>query len=142
MIREDEPPPRAVVWARPTPSRRSRPTAGRSPAARRLVRGDLDWVVMKALEKDRDRRYESAAAFAADVERFLNHEPVAAGPPTVTYRARKFVRRNRKAVIATRLVLLALIGGVIGTTWGLIRAAEQPDRAEQATDRAFHALEH
>ncbi|MBX9581919.1 MAG: protein kinase, partial [Gemmataceae bacterium] len=61
----------------------------------RVVRGDLDWVVMRALEKDRGRRYESAAAFAADIDRFLHHEPVSAGPPSALYRVRKFVRRNR-----------------------------------------------
>ena len=82
----------------PTPSSRlaaadSSPSAaanrGTEPARLgRLVKGDLDWVVMKALEKDRGRRYDSAAAFAADVERFLNHEPVAAGPPSRWYKAR------------------------------------------------------
>ena len=123
LIREDEP---------PAPSRRlgtsdALPSVAanrRTEPARlgRLVRGDLDWVVMKALEKDRDRRYESAAAFAADVERFLNHEPVSAGPPTAAYRVRKFVRRNRAAVIAAGLVLLALVAGVVGTTWGLVEA--------------------
>ena len=61
----------------------------------RFVRGDLDWIVMKALAKERERRYDSAIGLANDVERFLNHEPVTAGPPTAAYRLRKFVRRNR-----------------------------------------------
>jgi tetratricopeptide (TPR) repeat protein len=82
----------------------------------------LDWVVMKALEKDRSRRYGSATEFAADVERFLNHEPVQAGPPTVRYRTRKFVRRNRGPVLAAAVVAVALLCGTIGTTLGLVRA--------------------
>src|SRR5262245_22270714 len=88
----------------------------------RLVRGELDWIVMKALEKDRSRRYETANGFAADVQRYLCGEPVTAFPPSMSYRFRKFVRRNRPQVIAASLVLLALIAGVIGTTLGLIRA--------------------
>src|SRR5262249_49332094 len=72
----------------------------------RFVRGDLDWIVRKALSKERDRRYESANGFANDVERFLKHEPVLAGPPSAAYRLRKFVRRNRPQVVAGGLLLL------------------------------------
>ena len=72
----------------------------------RLVRGDLDWIVMKALAKERNRRYESAIGLANDIERFTNHEPVSAGPPTAAYRMRKFIRRNRVQVAAAALVLL------------------------------------
>ncbi|HEY2785464.1 MAG TPA: hypothetical protein VGJ05_10865, partial [Fimbriiglobus sp.] len=107
----------------------------------RFVRGELDWVVMKSLEKNRDRRYDSAAAFADDVERFLNHEPVTAGPPTAGYRMRKFIRRNRPQVIAVSLLFLTLLAGVVGTTWGLIRADRQRVRAENATDRAERSSE-
>jgi serine/threonine protein kinase len=91
----------------------------------RLVRGDLDWIVMKALEKDRARRYETASAFAADVQRYLNDEAVVACPPSAWYRFRKFVRRHKGPVFAASLILLALVAGVIGTTWGLIRAEQQ-----------------
>ncbi len=91
----------------------------------RLMRGDLDWVVMKALSKERERRYASAVGLADDLERFLNHEPVSAGPPTAAYRLRKFVRRNRVQVSAAALVLLALVVGVIGTTLGLREARRQ-----------------
>ncbi|VTR96206.1 serine threonine protein kinase : Cyclin-dependent kinase-activating kinase (Fragment) OS=Gemmata sp. Wa1-1 PE=3 SV=1: Pkinase: TPR_2 [Gemmata massiliana] len=98
----------------------------------RFLRGDLDWVVMKALAKERDRRYETAAAFAEDIERFLNHEPVLAGPPGTAYRVRKFVRRNRVQVAAAGLVLLALLGGIAGTTIGLVRAEIRRAEAEQA----------
>jgi WD40 repeat protein/serine/threonine protein kinase len=98
----------------------------------RFLRGDLDWIVMKALAKERDRRYESATGLAGDVERFLNHEPVLAGPPSAAYRLRKFVRRNRPQVIAGSLLLLALLGGIVGTTFGLIQALRaRADEAEQ-----------
>jgi serine/threonine protein kinase len=78
----------------------------------RTLRGDLDWIALKALEKERDRRYESAAALAADIERHLKNEPVEAGPPSVRYRLRKFVIRNKFAFAATGAILLALIGGL------------------------------
>jgi serine/threonine protein kinase/tetratricopeptide (TPR) repeat protein len=97
----------------------------------RLVRGDLDWIVMKALAKERGRRYASALGLADDIEHYLNHEPVAAGPPTAAYRLRKFVRRNRTQVTAAALVLLALILGVIGTTVGLFEARRQKRQAEK-----------
>ena len=82
----------------------------------KLVRGDLDWIVMKCLEKDRSRRYETANGFAMDVQRYLANEPVQACPPSAGYRLRKFVRRNRGPVLAAGLVLLAIIAGVIGTS--------------------------
>jgi eukaryotic-like serine/threonine-protein kinase len=91
----------------------------------RFVRGDLDWIVMKALAKERQQRYESPIALSHDIDRFLNHEPVTAGPPTAGYRFRKFVRRNRPQLVAASLVLLALVGGIIGTTLGLFEARRQ-----------------
>ncbi len=100
-------------------------------ALSRLVRGDLDWIVMKALAKERNRRYDSAIGLANDIERFANHEPVSAGPPTAAYRMRKFIRRNRVQVAAAALVLLALVGGVSGTTVGLLEARRQGARARQ-----------
>jgi serine/threonine protein kinase/tetratricopeptide (TPR) repeat protein len=102
-----------------------------------LVRGELDWIVMKALEKDRGRRYETANGFANDIERFLNHEPVTAGPPTVAYRLRKFVRRNRGLVIAASLVLVALVAGAIGTTAGMLEAMRAAAAERQATNDAL-----
>jgi serine/threonine protein kinase/DNA-binding SARP family transcriptional activator len=112
----------------------------------RLFQGELDWMVMKALEKDRGRRYETANGFALDIQRYLADEPVLAGPPGAAYRLRKFVKRNRPQVLAAALVLLALLGGVAGTTWGLLRAqtardAEAFQRAEAETqrDRAVEA---
>ncbi len=98
----------------------------------RLLRGDLDWIVMKALAKERERRYASAVGLADDVERYLNHEPVSAGPPTAAYRLRKFVRRNRVQVAAAGLVLLALTLGVVGTTLGLIEARRRAATGREA----------
>ena len=95
----------------------------------RLVRGELDWIVMKALEKDRNRRYETANGFAPDVQRYLADEPVQACPPSAGYRLRKFVRRNKGPVLAASLVLFALLAGIVGTTWGLIEARRQDVRA-------------
>jgi serine/threonine protein kinase len=98
----------------------------------RFVKGELDWIVLKALAKERDRRYETANGFAKDIERFLNHEPVLAGPPTAGYRLKKFIRRNRGPVIAASLVLLALVAGVIGTTIGFVRASRATEQERLA----------
>jgi serine/threonine protein kinase/tetratricopeptide (TPR) repeat protein len=97
----------------------------------RLVRGELDWIVLKALEKDRTRRYDTANGFALDVQRYLADEPVLACPPSAGYRFRKFARRNRGPVLAASLVFLALVVGVIGTAWGLIRAGHALREKEQ-----------
>src|SRR5262249_42485194 len=97
-----------------------------------LVRGELDWIVMKALEKNRGRRYETANGFALDVQRYLEGQPVLAAPASRIYRLRKFVRRNRGSVAAAGLVLLTLIGGIAGTTYGLIRAEERRVEADKA----------
>jgi len=149
LIREQDP---------PTPSSRLSTADGTPSVAAnrqtepaqlgRLVRGELDWIVMKALSKERDRRYDSAGGFATDVEHFLNHEPVQAGPTSAAYRTRKFIRRNRAVVTAAGLVVTALVVGVVGTTWGLVREATQRARAEEATvraersaDQAFRALD-
>ncbi len=79
---------------------------------------------MKALAKERDRRYDSAIGLANDVERFLNDEPVTAGPPTARYRTAKFIRRHRGQVVAASLVVLALVGGIVGTTLGPLRGPQ------------------
>jgi WD40 repeat protein/serine/threonine protein kinase len=103
---------------------------------KRTLRGDLDWIVMKALEKDRSRRYDTANGFAADVLRHLSSEPVLAAPPSRAYRMRKFVPKHRGAVIAAGLVVLALLGGIAGTTWGLIRADKaRAGEARRLTER-------
>ena len=87
-----------------------------------LVRGELDWIVMKALDKDRSRRYQTANALAMDVQRYLADEPVLACPPSATYRFRKFARRNKTALLAAVLVSVALVVGTVVSTWQAIRA--------------------
>ncbi|MBN2161417.1 MAG: serine/threonine protein kinase [Pontiellaceae bacterium] len=93
----------------------------------RALCGDLDWIVMKALEKDRERRYETVEAFAFDIGRYLNHEPVMARPPSRRYRFGKMVRRNRGLVVSVCAVLAALLAGLATSSWLLLRAkvAEQ-----------------
>ena len=83
-----------------------------------LLRGELDWVVMKCLEKQRDRRYETANGLARDIQRYLADEPVEARPPSAGYRLGKFLKRNKGPVLAASLLLLALLAGIVGTTWG------------------------
>ena len=110
-------------------------------ALTRLLRGDLDWITMKALEKDRTRRYVSAAALAADIQRHLEHEPVVAGPPSAGYRVRKFVRRNRVVVMVSAIVALCLIAGIVGIGWQASIAARQRDAALEAQRDADTAAE-
>ena len=121
----------------------------------RLIRGDLDWITMKCLEKTRTRRYETANGLAQDIERFLADEQVQAGPPGTGYRMRKFLWRNRRLVAAGTLLLLTLIGGVVGTSIGLFRAGQgqvaairalqvakqQRDRAERHYQRAMSTVD-
>jgi serine/threonine protein kinase len=104
-----------------------------------LVRGELDWIVMKALEKDRSRRYETANGLAMDIRRYLSGEDVVAAPPSASYRLRKFVRRHQGQVVAASLVMLVLVAGVIGTTFGMLeanRSAEQEHLAKLAAESA------
>jgi eukaryotic-like serine/threonine-protein kinase len=134
MIREEDPPRPSLRLS----SAETLPSvaAGRhtEPARlTRLVRGELDWIVMKALEKDRTRRYETANGFAADVLRYLSGEPVNAAPPSARYRFQKFIRRNKAKVIAASLVLLALLAGMAGTSWQWYRA--EKSLAEEAIQR-------
>jgi eukaryotic-like serine/threonine-protein kinase len=133
VIREEEPP---VPSTRLSQSKESLPTvaAQRQTEPERLakmVRGELDWIVMKALEKDRSRRYETASGLARDIERYLNQQPVEACPPSLGYRLSKFFRRNRGAVFAAALLLLALVGGIAGTSLGLVAANNALNAEEQ-----------
>jgi non-specific serine/threonine protein kinase/serine/threonine-protein kinase len=107
-------------------------------ALSRLMRGDLDWIVMKAMEKDRTRRFQSAGELAADVRRHLNHEPIIAGPPSVLYRARKFVQRNRVGVVAGLLIAGALIVGLALATVGLVEAQQEARRSQRIADFLQH----
>ncbi len=135
IIREEEPP-------RPSTRLSSTDTLASLAACRqtepakltKLVRGEIDWIVMKALEKDRNRRYETANALAGDIQRYLADEEVEARPPTPGYRLRKLVRRNRGRVVAAALVLLVLLGGLVGTSFGLVEARRQERRALDERD--------
>ena len=86
------------------------------------MRGELDWIVMKCLEKDRSRRYETANQLGMEIQRYLSDEPVLAGPPSAGYRLRKFLQRNRGRAIAASLLLLAVISGIVAVVWVQMRA--------------------
>ncbi len=101
-----------------------------------LLRGDLDWIVMKALEKDRTRRYETATGLAADVQRHLDNEPVSASPPGAAYRFQKLVRRNKLVFAAGTAVALALVFGLAASTWQAVRATNAEQAATLAGKRA------
>jgi len=136
IIREQEP---------PTPSRRVRMLDDLAvdvasvrhtvpPSLARQLRGDLDWIVMKAMEKDCDRRYDGAASLAEDLERFLSHQPVLAGPTGRSYRLRKFVRRNRVGVISGILIALVTLVGLTATTVGFVQARREADSARAISE--------
>ena len=140
LIREEEPPrpssrltQSAEALGDLADRRRTDPTR-----LRREVKGDLDWIVMKALDKDRTRRYDTAAALARDVERYLHHEPVEACPPSAGYRLRKGLRKHRSAAVAGAISVLLLIAGAAVSTWQAVRArrAERTAAAEAANARA------
>jgi serine/threonine protein kinase len=99
-----------------------------------LLRGDLDWIAMKCLEKDRTRRYATANALARDLERYLNAEPVEACPPSAGYRLRMFLKRHKGPVLAASVLFLALVSGIVGTTWGLVRADEARDAEKKRAE--------
>ena len=102
----------------------------------KLVRGELDWIVMKTLEKDRNRRYATANGFAADLQRYLNDQPVQAGPPSAGYRFHKFARRNKLVLALTGIIAGTLTAGLVGTTWESIRAMRAEAAAVAERDQA------
>ncbi|HZL90049.1 MAG TPA: tetratricopeptide repeat protein [Pirellulaceae bacterium] len=142
IIREDEPqkPSTRISTAEASPSiaaqRHTEPTK-----LTKLVRGELDWIVMKALEKDRSRRYETATGFAKDIEHYLNDDPVLACPPSAAYRFRKFARRHKAALaalVAIGLALLVAIGGVAGGIgWAVRDRAGRQAAVEQEVNLAL-----
>jgi eukaryotic-like serine/threonine-protein kinase len=99
----------------------------------------MDWVIMRCLEKQRDRRYESASALSRDLQRFLSDEPVEARPPSTWYRLSKFITRHRSGVAAAALVVVTLIGGIVGTTLGMFRAEAERDLKDAALVDARNA---
>ncbi len=138
LIREEEP---------PKPSSRlrgSKDSLASISALRKLepakltkeIRGELDWIVMKALEKDRSRRYETADRLARDIESYLNDEPVEAGPPSASYRLRKFARKNRKLLGVAAAFALLMTAGTVASLWQAVRATQAEQTASQERDRA------
>lgn len=107
----------------------------------RTLQGDLDLIVMKAIEKDRSLRYDTASALAADCGRFLNHDAVLARPPSVGYQLGRFVRRNRALVAVAAMALLALVGGSIAATVGYLRATAAEQKAIQEAETATRVSE-
>ena len=137
IIREEEPPRPSVRLTTLLPA--TTRAAGRhleSRARASMLRGDLDWIVMKALEKDRRRRYDTAADFARDVQRYLAQQPVLARPPSHWYRFTKFARRNKAAFTTVSLVLLALVLGIAVSTWQAVRATVASAEAEKLRGEA------
>ncbi|HEX5131831.1 MAG TPA: serine/threonine-protein kinase, partial [Candidatus Krumholzibacteria bacterium] len=130
----------------PTPSRRVTSSGARTAIAgarstderalRKHLRGDLDWIVMRAIEKDPARRYQSASALAEDLVRFRRHEPVDAAPPGKRYRAARFIQRHRVGVSAAIAVTVALLAGTTLATVGMVRARRAQTYAELEAKRA------
>ncbi|MGA2658135.1 MAG: serine/threonine-protein kinase [Verrucomicrobiota bacterium] len=104
-----------------------------------LLRGDLDWIVMKCLEKDRTRRYETANGLARDIERHLNNEPVVARPPSTAYRFQKLVRRNKLAFAAAGSVGIVLLLGIVVSTWQAVRATRAERQQSLLREKAVNA---
>jgi len=105
-------------------------------ALRRILTEDLDWIVLKAMANDRTQRYQSASELNADITRYLEHQPILAGPPSTFYKAKKFVRRNRVAVGTAVVVFLALLVGAVGTSVGLLRARQAEQAAQKEAETA------
>jgi WD40 repeat protein/serine/threonine protein kinase len=137
LIREEEPP-------RPSVRLSSSDTLAKIAAARKmeparlskLLRGEIDWIVMKCLEKDRTRRYEAASGLAKDIERYLADEAVEACPPSAGYRLRKFARKYRKPLAVAGMLGLILLSGVAVSVWQAVRAREAEAAAAQQRDAA------
>lgn len=140
VIREEEPSTPSTCLK--TSANQDKISAARGLSPSRLIKllsGDLAWIAMKCLEKDRDHRYVTAVALAEDIERYRRDEPVYAGRPTAGYRLRKLIRRYRGRVIAASLLLLSMIAGIVGTTWGLFQAREAEATARTAAITAKEA---
>ena len=138
IIREEEPPRPSTKLS--SSDKLPSIAANRHSEPARLtkeVRGELDWIVMKSLDKERNRRYETAAGLGDDLQRYLSNQPVQACPPSISYRTRKFVHRNRGPVLAAALIAVALLGGIVVSTWQAIRAT----RAEHEQSRLRQAAE-
>ena len=141
-IREDEPPRPSTRLIRlelieQTTTAQRRATV--PPKLIRSLRSDLDWIVMKSIEKNRTRRYETANELAKDIERHLTHEPTQARPPSTVYRVQKFVGRHKVMVAAVAAVAVALVLGTVVSAWQAFRAKRAETRAEAEAGLARHA---
>ncbi|MCC6507839.1 MAG: serine/threonine protein kinase, partial [Pirellulaceae bacterium] len=137
VIREEEPPLPSLRLS----SAQTLPSlaAGRhtEPAQlTKLVRGELDWIVMKALDKDRTRRYETANGFAADVNRYLAGEPVLAAPPSANYRLRKFAQKNRTVLTTAAVIAMLFVTGTAVSVWQAVRATSARNAADESAREA------
>jgi serine/threonine protein kinase/Tfp pilus assembly protein PilF len=140
VIREEEPPKPStkLSTAEALPSLSAQ--RGMDPAdLTGLLRDELDWIVLKALEKERTRRYETVNGFARDISRYLAGEPVLAHPPSAVYRIKKFVRRNKGPVLTAGAVAAALLIGIVGFAWQARIAQNERNLARTERDRAFAA---
>ncbi|HQR41586.1 MAG TPA: serine/threonine-protein kinase, partial [Gemmatales bacterium] len=104
-----------------------------------MLRGDLDWIIMKCLEKERSRRYDTANGLALELQRYLHDEPVLASPPSAAYRWKKFVKRNKGSVLAAGLILLTLLLGILATSWAAWEASQQASAARRERDQKEEA---
>ena len=133
IIREEEPPKPSTRLS--TVEELPKIAASRDSEPKKLsglIRGELDWIVMKALDKDRDRRYGTANSLAADIERHLNNETVEACPPSASYRFRKFANRHKLGVATGVAVAAAVLVGITGTTGGMIWALREREAAQKS----------
>lgn len=139
IIREEEPPKASTRLSKlgdtQTSIAKHRKTDPSS--LQRLLKGDLDWITLKAMAKDRTHRYASASELVGDIERYLKSEPVSASPPSTAYRMKKYIKRHKTGVVAASLIVLAMLIGIAGTTLGLLKArqAERVARDEAQTSR-------
>jgi non-specific serine/threonine protein kinase/serine/threonine-protein kinase len=132
IIREEDPPKPSTrvshLGGSSTATAGSRRTT--VPDLVRSLKGDLDWIIIRCLEKDRSRRYDSPQEIAADIRRHLADEPVLASPPSLSYRTMKFVRRHLVGVVSASVLVVGLIVGTVGATVGLLRARRAEDKAQ------------
>jgi serine/threonine protein kinase/WD40 repeat protein len=143
IIREEEPPRPSARLSTLAADQGATVVERRRTDTRRLrhsVRGELDWIVMKCLEKDRNRRYETASGLARDVERYLHDEPVQACPPSAAYRLRKFIRRNKVSFVAASLLTFAIFTALLGLSISNSKIARERNEKGMALDEKVAAL--
>jgi serine/threonine protein kinase len=138
IIKEEEPPrPSTRLLARSGDGAATRVIVSRPETSARELRGELDWIVMKCLEKDRSRRYDTASGLARDLEHYLHDEQVEACPPGAGYRLRKMVRRHRAALLTAAACIVLLLSGVVASTWQAVRATRAEAIAQEETATAL-----